>query len=75
MHIREFWNQLSPETQQWLIDNPGSVIVPRTVTTIIKGQTGDDSAVDIHGATVLTDEDRAFIREQARRVRSDATEG
>ncbi|UXM90738.1 hypothetical protein [Paenarthrobacter sp. JL.01a] len=45
------------------------------MTTIIKGQTGDDSDVDIHGATVLTDEDRAFIREQARRVRSDATEG
>jgi len=67
MHIREFWNQLSPETQQWLIDNPGSMIVPRTVTAIITQQTGEDSAVDIHGGTVLTDDDRLFIREQARR--------
>ncbi|WOH17769.1 hypothetical protein IRJ34_15655 [Paenarthrobacter sp. GOM3] len=66
MHIREFWNQLSPETQQWLIDNPGSMIVPRTVTAIITQQTGEDSAVDSHGGTVLTDDDRLFIREQAR---------
>ncbi|KIA71878.1 hypothetical protein ANMWB30_33960 [Arthrobacter sp. MWB30] len=75
MHIREFWNQLSSETQQWLINNPGSVIVPRTVTAIIKGQTGEDGAVDGHGGTVLTDEDRAFIREQAHRTRSEAVEG
>ena len=75
MHIREFWNQLSSETQQWLINNHGSVIVPRTVTAITKGQTGEGGVVDGHGGTVLTDEDRAFIREQAHRTRSEAVEG
>lgn len=66
VHIKEFWNQLSPETQQWLMDNPGAMIVPRTVTSIIHGETGESDSVDAHGATALTDEDRHFIREQAR---------
>ncbi|MDR6987926.1 hypothetical protein J2Y66_002424 [Paenarthrobacter nitroguajacolicus] len=66
MHIKEFWNQLSPDTQQWLIDNPGTMIVPRTVTAIINGETGESDSVDAHGGTQLTDEDRQFIHEQAR---------
>lgn len=66
MHIKEFWDQLSPDTQQWLIDNPGTMIVPRTVTAIINGETGESDTVDAHGGTALTDEDRHFIHEQAR---------
>ncbi|MFJ6535551.1 hypothetical protein ACIQH5_04925 [Paenarthrobacter sp. NPDC091711] len=67
VHIKEFWDQLSPETQQWLVDNPGTKIVPRTVTAIINGETGEGDTVDAHGGTVLTDEDQHFIHEQARR--------
>ncbi|MFK0039325.1 hypothetical protein ACIQTW_05745 [Paenarthrobacter sp. NPDC090517] len=66
VHIKEFWDQLSPDTQQWLIENPGTMIVPRTVTAIINGETGESDAVDGHGGTHLTDEDRHFIHEQAR---------
>ncbi len=66
MHIKEFWDQLSPDTQQWLIDNPGTMIVPRTVTAIINGETGESDTADAHGGTVLTDEDRHFIQERAR---------
>ncbi|MBP2264769.1 MULTISPECIES: hypothetical protein [Micrococcaceae] len=66
MHIKEFWDQLSPHTQQWLMDNPGTMIVPRTVTAIINGETGESEGVDAHGGTHLTDEDRHFIHEQAR---------
>ena len=74
VHIKEFWDQLSPDTRQWLIDNPGTMIVPRTVTAIINGETGEGSAVDAHGGTQLTDEDRHFIQEQAR-VRGSASPG
>ncbi|MET3368315.1 UNVERIFIED_CONTAM: hypothetical protein ABIE34_001555 [Jeotgalibacillus campisalis] len=74
MHIKEFWDHLSADTQKWLMDNPGSIIVPRTVTAIINGQTGEDSAVDIHGGTVLTAEDQDFIHAKARR-RETQTEG
>ncbi|KUM36318.1 hypothetical protein [Arthrobacter sp. EpRS71] len=66
MHIKEFWHQLSPDTQQWLIDNPGTMIVPRTVTAIINGETGEGDTVDAHGGTVLTHEDQHFIQERAR---------
>ena len=66
VHIKEFWDQLSPDTQQWLIDNPGTMIVPRTVTAIINSETGESEGVDGHGGTHLTDEDRHFIHEQAR---------
>ncbi|MBT2585671.1 hypothetical protein [Arthrobacter sp. ISL-95] len=65
VHIKEFWDQLSPDTQQWLIENPGTMIVPRTVTAIINGQTGESDTADVHGGTALTDEDRHFIQEQA----------
>ncbi|WP_211881637.1 hypothetical protein [Pseudarthrobacter albicanus] len=32
MHIKERWDRLSPATRQWFLDNPGCVIVPRTIT-------------------------------------------
>lgn len=67
VHIKEFWDYLSADTQQWLMDNPGSIIVPRTLTAIINGQTGEDGAVDIHGGTLLTAEDQHFIQAKARR--------
>jgi hypothetical protein len=44
----------------------GTMIVPRTVTAIINGETGENEGVDAHGGTHLTDEDRHFIHEQAR---------
>lgn len=66
MHIREFWTQLSPDTQQWLMDNPGSMIVPRTMTAIVNGETGENGAADIHGGTALTADDQVFIQGQAR---------
>ncbi len=75
MHIREFWSQLSPDTQQWLIDNPGSMIVPRTMTAIFNDETGEDGVVDIHGGTLLTTDDQLFIREQAHVRGSVAADG
>lgn len=75
VHIKEFWDHLSTGTQQWLMDNPGSVIVPRTLTAVINGQTGQDSAVDIHGGTVLTAEDQQFIQDKAHRQTTKADGG
>ncbi|MET4622633.1 hypothetical protein ABIE18_004112 [Arthrobacter sp. 2762] len=66
MHIREIWNQLSPDTRQWLIDNPGSMIIPRTVTAKLNHESGEGGPVDGHGGTLLTEDDREFIQDQAR---------
>ena len=34
MHIKEQWNRLDPATQQWLMDNPGCLVLPRTLSAI-----------------------------------------
>jgi len=44
------------------------MIIPRTQTAILNNETGEDSPVDGHGGTLLTEEDRDFIRAQARRI-------
>lgn len=62
MGIKEQWNRIDPATQQWLTDHPGSVILPRTLTTIINTETGEGGGGDQHGELVLSAEDRRFIQ-------------
>jgi hypothetical protein len=66
MHIKEQWNRLDPTTQQWLMDNPGCMVLPRTLTAIINKVSSENADVDMHGEAVLTDEDRKFILVKAR---------
>jgi hypothetical protein len=66
MHIKEQWNRLDPTIQQWLMDNPGCMVLPRTLTAIFNKETGENADADVHGETVLTDEDRDFIQAKAR---------
>ena len=33
--IEYLWNKLDPKTQEWLRANPGSVILPRSVTATL----------------------------------------
>ncbi|MET4097761.1 hypothetical protein [Arthrobacter sp. UYCu712] len=65
MHIKEQWDRLSPATRQWFLDNPGCVIVPRTITAAINLETGENADTDAHGETILSEEDRAFIQTKA----------
>jgi hypothetical protein len=69
MHIKEQWNRLDPVTQQWFIENPGCVILPRTITAVFNKETAENAACDQHGGTVLTDEDRNFIQAKAHRTK------
>lgn len=64
MNIRDQWDHLDPATQKWLTDNPGCLILPRTVTATICNKTGTDEG-NRHGETVLSQEDRDFIRLKA----------
>ena len=66
MHIKEQWNRLDPTIQQWLMDNPGCMVLPRTLTAIFNKVTSENADVDMHGEAVLTDEDREFILAKAR---------
>jgi hypothetical protein len=63
--IEEFWPGLDPKTQEWLKANPGSVMLPRSVTAAIRRATGDLQETDRHGRYELSPDDRAFIRSMA----------
>lgn len=64
--IRGNWDKLSPSTQQWLIDNPGCAILPRTIATVICQEIGTPVDRDLHGGTPLSQEDRDFILDRGR---------
>ena len=63
--IDQLWDQLEPETRQWLVDNPGCRILPRTVVAAINKATGDQLEQDRHGESVLSAADSDFIRTAA----------
>ncbi|MEV8148133.1 hypothetical protein AB0O52_08285 [Arthrobacter sp. NPDC080073] len=65
MNIRDRWDSLSPETRQWLIENPGCVVLPRTITETIHQETGIAPDSDRHAQASLSPEDLDFIRAQA----------
>jgi hypothetical protein len=49
MGIEKLWDRLEPDTQQWLIDNPGCKILPRAVVAAIIKSTGAEFKQDQHG--------------------------
>ena len=68
MDIRDSWDNLTPSTQQWLLDNPGCIVLPRTMAAIICNETGRTADRDHHGAAPLSQEDRDFITDKARQA-------
>lgn len=65
MDISKLWDQLEPETQQWLVDNPGARILPRTVVAAMTRATGAEFQQDRHGEVLLSPGDCDFIRSKA----------
>jgi alanyl-tRNA synthetase len=65
MKIKDHWDRLSPGTQRWLTDNPGCLILPRTMTEEICQETGVRVDCDEHGQAMLSQEDLDFIRAKA----------
>ncbi|MDE8585896.1 hypothetical protein [Arthrobacter sp. NQ4] len=66
MHLEKYWHRLSPASKQWLLDNPGCVILPRTISAEINAESGEDADSDSHGETVLSPENIEFIRSRTR---------
>jgi hypothetical protein len=65
MNIKDHWDRLSPETRRWLTDNPGCLILPRTMTETICQETGIRPDCDEHGQATPSQEDLDFIRAKA----------
>jgi hypothetical protein len=64
--IQDQWHRLPPAVKQWLIDNPGCVILPRTLSAEISAATDHPLDADRHGETTLTQQDVDFIRMKSR---------
>lgn len=62
INIREQWHRLPSPVIQWLMENPGCVILPRTLSAEISAATGTPMNFDRHGETTLCQEDIDFIR-------------
>jgi hypothetical protein len=67
MVIEHLWGRLEPSTQKWFIDNPGCLILPRSVAATISHATGIELEQDRHGEYVLSPGDCDFIHTVARR--------
>jgi hypothetical protein len=66
--IEKLWDQLDPKTQEWLRANPGNVVLPRSVTAVIRKAMGDSETLDgtdRNEQLSLSHEDHAFIRSMA----------
>lgn len=62
MELKSQWHRLDPATRQWLMDNPGCVVLPRTISTIVARVADEPVVRDQHGAIQLTAADVSFIR-------------
>lgn len=67
--IEHLWNKLDPKTQEWLRANPGSVILPRSVTAALLRASDDPEAleegIDQNGLLPLSERDQAFLKSMA----------
>jgi hypothetical protein len=62
MSIKDQWDRLDSETRGWLLENPGCLILPRSMSTkMIEGADGDLES-DAHGQIVLSQADHEFVR-------------
>jgi hypothetical protein len=66
MTLKEEWDRLDSKTRQWLLNNPGCVMVPRTLAARIQRNSAGHLEVDRHGQMVLSREDLDFIRDKGR---------
>jgi hypothetical protein len=64
--IQDQWHRLPSTVTQWLIDNHGCVILPRTLSAEISAATGQPLIEDPHGETTLGQQDVDFIRMKSR---------
>jgi hypothetical protein len=64
--IEYLWNKLDPKTQEWLRANPGSVILPRSVTaTVLRASDHPETLeeeIDQNGQLALSPRDQAFLK-------------
>lgn len=65
MSLKDEWDRLDSEARTWLLENPGCLVVPRTMSARISEEAREDFERDPHGQIILSRADHDFIREKA----------
>ncbi|MET1087489.1 MAG: hypothetical protein ABWY04_10260 [Arthrobacter sp.] len=73
--LQDQWHRLPSTVTQWLIENPGCVILPRTLSAEISAVTGEPLIDDPHGETTLSQQDVDFIRLKSREAETGQADG
>jgi hypothetical protein len=60
--LKDEWDRLDSETRQWLRDNPGCMILPRTMSARISEEAATEIERDQHGQIILSWDDHEFVR-------------
>lgn len=60
--IDTLWTSLDPTVQQWLLENPGTMVLPRTYVNRIETGTGKHLRLDDHGEHWLSPEEMVFLK-------------
>jgi hypothetical protein len=65
MSLKDEWDHLDSETRNWLLENPGCLVLPSTMSARISKEAHKDFEHDQQGQVVLSRDDHDFIREKA----------
>ncbi|AUZ88998.1 hypothetical protein CVO76_16115 [Arthrobacter agilis] len=60
--ISSLWTTLDTTVQQWLLQNPGTMVLPRTYVNRIEAGAGQVLNLDEHGEYWLSPEDMLFLK-------------
>jgi hypothetical protein len=61
--IEQWWDELDVDTRQWFLENPGVLILPRTVANVVQKACGGQG--DQHGELKLSAQDQDFVKAKA----------
>ena len=64
--INTLWTRLDPTAQQWLLSNPGCIVLPRTLVNRVEKTTGMPISTDRHGEYWLSSEELGFLKARRR---------
>jgi hypothetical protein len=73
--IEEWWSELDPVIQHWFAENPGCLVLPRTVANTVCEVAGSHADQDRQGRLELSPRDREFIRTQVQVISPSASHG
>jgi hypothetical protein len=65
VNLKDEWDRLDSETRKWLLDNPGCLVLPRSMSAKISNDVHKDIERDQHGQIMLSRDDHAFLRDKA----------